>query len=1490
MASKEVGVAASALGFAGAVVTGNPFFIAASGLTLLNGVAGLLRGKKSEAIKGIDLGRNMSDPISSLPIIFGSTRVGAQRVAIATQSDNRYLWAVMALGHGPLSSIGPVYFDDKQVITSGGAATIDSTVIAGSPRDYSLHVGAWFAYGTEDQLTIVPSQRTGSSRTVTGSSIVDASTRQITTSVAHGYTAGVMIEGTGVAGLTNNVGYVISSVTAADTFRVYQPEGTLSGGGGAGGTVDRYQPNLQTDSIFPGGWAGAGKGIAYIVLRLTYDETKFPSGMPRVTVDVTGGGAYDPRTAVAKSITGETTAAGLGAYSSTLDLTVTGHGYGEGDLILVAGTGSTLDGVQRVDRVVDVNTIKLCVDSYTGTLTGGTVTELTSNANPIIAMRQVLKSDLIGVGADDSEIDDTAVETEADYCDEDEYYPVPDATRGATWTNTKNIFEVQISGADTKIVTVVNHGYLAGDIVYIDGTGHAVLDGLFHTILSVPTLGEFKVDALVSSNQIYSVAPFPYAQIVSQQNRFQLGGVVDGNGTVKETLEQIMAACRGSLVWTGGKYTPTIRRVASSVMTLDESVIVGDWRFVVPGQREKFNVVRATYLNPANGYQMDQVEWPPSNRTNTYLTEDQGQLNRADIVLPLVDSRARAAQIAMVLRDESRVAVQVEVTCRESVLKCTVGDRVAITHSTPAWTAQGAWIVGMVPLPDGLVRVGLELYDEDCYDLDDVDDTPYHSLTELPDPLTVTAPTGLSASSFTNRRAFLLSWTASTSGNVHRYDVQHRQNGTTTWYDAQPVDGTLTSVEIDEDFVVGLTYDFQIRSRTAAGGVSGWTTITNQAVGQKPGSPTVSATITETPTVVIALSMTEPLGPSATRGFRYAAGIGSVPSEATVDGTVFIPGTTYTADIGNLGGLLAGQTIYIAAKAYTATGGVGSELSVTAVEVPGSVGPTLEVTATPGASSYSVAWSGTGTVTVSIDGAAYGTPAASPIAVTRHATVDITYNFKCLRNNQTITNSVTVPSLEKDTVTPDLVLIPGTPTATAQPYTVTFSNPSGGTAPTGQARIYNATYAINGGAVKGEADNPQTIASGDTINVLRPATTQTTRGHMTVRASIAGGGIEEITVEVLNQLNLGPTLDVQAAPGAGGGDYVITYSGSGTITYAGNGGSYVTPPASPFNISRHATNDQTYTFKCSKDGQDITNSITVPSLETDTVTPDLTLVNYNPTDAAKSNWFVTAANPAGGTAPTITVTPIQCTFSIYTAAVVFVSGPHSTAQSLTSGQMVSVDRPVSTQTTKASILIRAEISGGGKEEISRTIPAQLNIGPILEVQAYPGATAVDDWTIVYSGTGTITYAIDNGSFTTPPSSPITVTLDGDAHTYTFKCTRDGQTITTPVGIPAVPVDPAVAGFSLVTLSSYFAPNDGGSGTMDIHWSTTGLPSTTTYDVHVDIQSTVNGTVGVQSFLGVTDPYTANITDFYDDSAGTITVVAKLSGDVIATGFFDFNLP
>ena len=288
-------------------------------------------------------------------------------------------------------------------------------------------------------------------------------------------------------------------------------------------------------------------------------------------------------------------------------------------------------------------------------------------------------------------------------------------------------------------------------------------------------------------------------------------------------------------------------------------------------------------------------------------------------------------------------------------------------------------------------------------------------------------------------------------------------------------------------------------------------------------------------------------------------------------------------------------------------------------------GPNLTVTPTPGVTSYSIAWSGD-SVTLSIDGAAYATPSASPITVPRDGS-EHTYAFSGLKNGQVTGDTVTISPLGAGVTTPDLTVTPGTQTSTTQPFTVTASNPAtGGGTPVITVTLHGTTGTGSSvGAIA--ADTPKTVPSGEVVTVNRAAF-NSVPASATFKAALTGGGSETIQRTILNQdkTAFGPNLTVTVTPGAS--SYSIAWSGDGVLVSI-DGGTAGTPAASPITVARNAPGgaDRVYAFTGLKDSQTVSNVVTIPA-QSGSTAPSASLVpslTNNQTDDTVSPVTITAS-------------------------------------------------------------------------------------------------------------------------------------------------------------------------------------------------------------------------------------------------------------------------
>lgn len=379
----------------------NVLLPAAASYLLGQGLRKLGIGRPDIAVNERDLGQNRTDPVASLPIVYGEARIGVHRVWMETtpaaSTDRTYLWIVAALCHGPVAGIDEVYLDGRQVFDANGRP--QSVTIDGVSRYMASYAHMWKAYGTSGQVTVIENA-TGSVKTVTATLRLNDHLMRITTSAAHGYVVGDIVkEVSAVSGLAAGHGYGVTVIDSSTQFTVEIPEGNAVTDADGGGTVDLYTPDL--DTIFGSNWSTShrGRGVAYIVLRLRHDENRFPAGLPRIEAVVRGIAAKDPRSVTTVSITSSAVGSGVTGVSSTAEITTSAaHGLSIGDIIEIFGHSRTeLNGTQRVSFVVDSDTFRIDTPlSGSGTL--GIIEKRAYTSNPAICIRDYLTSRVYGPG------------------------------------------------------------------------------------------------------------------------------------------------------------------------------------------------------------------------------------------------------------------------------------------------------------------------------------------------------------------------------------------------------------------------------------------------------------------------------------------------------------------------------------------------------------------------------------------------------------------------------------------------------------------------------------------------------------------------------------------------------------------------------------------------------------------------------------------------------------------------------------------------------------------------------------------------------------------------------------------------------------------------------------------------------------------------------------------------------------------------------------
>jgi len=320
------------------------------------------------------------------------------------------------------------------------------------------------------------------------------------------------------------------------------------------------------------------------------------------------------------------------------------------------------------------------------------------------------------------------------------------------------------------------------------------------------------------------------------KDRYTCNGVVNTSNGSMDILKKLLTACRGFLIFSGGKYKLVIDKAETAAFTFSEDNIVGAWNISLGNKNNQFNRIRANFFNPDRNWQPDLAIID----STTLRTNDNGLLLEKTIDLPFTSDIDRAKMITTINLNQSRQQIMCEFTATIEGLRTEVGDVVYIKHATTGWDTLNSnsgklfRVMRITLQNDDEVRILAMEYDATAYDFGTISATDAAPNTNLPDALTVIAPTALSTTeslydtigSAGVKVRVQLDWTASADIFVREYDVEFKKSADATW----KVLTTTRAVTARLDDVDPTLYDFRVRAVNSMGVSSAYTTLSNVTV------------------------------------------------------------------------------------------------------------------------------------------------------------------------------------------------------------------------------------------------------------------------------------------------------------------------------------------------------------------------------------------------------------------------------------------------------------------------------------------------------------------------------------------------------------------------------------------------------------------------------------------------------------------------------------
>lgn len=310
-------------------------------------------------------------------------------------------------------------------------------------------------------------------------------------------------------------------------------------------------------------------------------------------------------------------------------------------------------------------------------------------------------------------------------------------------------------------------------------------------------------------------------------DRFSCNVVLDTQSSLIDNVRRLLASCQGILYWSNGLYTLEIPKDSwpGADLTITEDMIIGGLSLNGEAKSKRYNKAVASFINPENDWQPDQVFWPEDD---TYLEEDNNTPAEIQLSLDWETSPYRAKNLCSVAVLRSRSALSVSLTITSEGLDLRPNSLVALTYSGWGFASKKFLVTGIQLNPDGTVSLNLLEYISNLYGgyagaqfFTPVD-------TNLPDTNKILSPQNLSVSetlyettgSAGVKARAELSWDKVNDPYLDFYEYEFKSSSASTWRDGG---STRTEYGFLDDLAPG-TWDFRVRAVNSANAKSPFVT------------------------------------------------------------------------------------------------------------------------------------------------------------------------------------------------------------------------------------------------------------------------------------------------------------------------------------------------------------------------------------------------------------------------------------------------------------------------------------------------------------------------------------------------------------------------------------------------------------------------------------------------------------------------------------------
>lgn len=266
--------------------------------------------------------------------------------------------------------------------------------------------------------------------------------------------------------------------------------------------------------------------------------------------------------------------------------------------------------------------------------------------------------------------------------------------------------------------------------------------------------------------------------------RYTLNGVVNTENKLIDNLKELLTSCNGQILWSINEWKLAIDKAQEAVMTIGETVIVGNMDIKRGSLSSRQNTIKAKYLKPELGYQFDVLDIV----SNDYKAIDNNKTYSLERELLFTSSLNEAFRLSVLDLKRSRLDLSIKFKTIISSYALQAGDVVAINYDIFGWSAKKFRITSQILDADGLLEYEAVEYDSNIYDTSDFELASSYQDSSMTSPFEALPPENISyTQSYINDsnnnyiNSVLLEWDNALSINTMSYKIELKPHGFGDW-------------------------------------------------------------------------------------------------------------------------------------------------------------------------------------------------------------------------------------------------------------------------------------------------------------------------------------------------------------------------------------------------------------------------------------------------------------------------------------------------------------------------------------------------------------------------------------------------------------------------------------------------------------------------------------------------------------------------------------